>query len=506
VNPKGASGKMPSQTPPQLRAVEPAYHGEAQWCAAGDAVKERSAQWRTLRDAGNLEFGRGSFAAACEKYADALMFISLTDRPARVHLLTNRALAHLQAAQLSQAMWDCESVLHLLPPRGTSQFAALPAHTTQAVMKALYVKGMALKAKGDAENAVIALRQVWTLSGDEQQLLASQDRPHVQEVLKELGAEEKRKTGGVVVQVVKLVRRLVESASSHIVWDLTPLLLIWLAWVFISVLVCSSSAADKPDFMLDVQRAQTMSVVGVFSITFMWHSWGSWEAAEKKKQGPLFRTTRENVLGWWAVARALGVRTSVLLIRHRVAALFRRALATSLQVFATQGGSFDGASAEDTRSKLKEDLADIVSSFSAASSAAPDAVRESDDEAGSAADEGTSDEAGSSADDEESDDEVSGGGASAEEQRQKMKEDHPKKMARRAVKEVEEIEEIEEIEKIGDEGGIPTMPPARGASARDDAASRACAEDSVKPPSFYRNGCHVPPEAPQAQILKTCSV
>jgi uncharacterized protein (TIGR02600 family) len=48
--------------------------------------------------------------------------------------------------------------------------------------------------------------------------------------------------------------------------------------------------------------------------------------------------------------------------------------------------------------------------------------------------------------------------------------------------------------------------PARGAAARDDAASRACAEDSVKPPSFYRNGCHVPPEAPQAQILKTCSV
>lgn len=492
--------------PPLLRAVEPVYNGEAQCCAAGDIAKE-CAQWQTLRDAGNLDFGRGSFVAGAEKYADALMFISLTDRPARVHLLTNRALANLQAGRLSQAMWDCESVLHLLPPRGTSQFAALPAHTTQAVMKALYVKGMALKAKGDAENAVIALRQVWTLSGDEQQLLASQDRPHVHEVLKELGAEEKRKTGGVVVQVVKLVRRLVESASSHIIWDLTPLLLIWLVWVFIAVLVCSSSAADKPDFMLDVQRAQTMSVVGVFSITFVWHSWGSWEAAEKKKQGPLFRTTRENVLGWWAVARALGVRTTVLLIRHRVAALFRQALAASSQAFATKGGSLDGASAEDTRSKLKEDLADIVSSFSAASSAAPDAGRESDDEAGSAADEGSSDEAGSWADGQESDHEISEGGASGEKERRKMKEKLPKKLARRAVKEVEEIEEIEKIE---DEGGIPVMPPARRAATRDDArdeaASRSCAEGSVRPPSFYRSGCNVPPEAPQAQILKTCSV
>jgi len=116
-----------------------------------------SAEWKQLRDDGNEKFDHGDYAQAgalywlleysvnlCtitdntahlpartytrtpahppgEKYSDALMFISLTDRPARIHLLNNRALSHLKAGKFNQAIYDAESVLHLaIPAAGSS--------------------------------------------------------------------------------------------------------------------------------------------------------------------------------------------------------------------------------------------------------------------------------------------------------------------------------------------------------------------------------------------------
>jgi hypothetical protein len=76
-----------------LRGIEASYASEA---------ASSNTEWKELRDAGNSRFDNGLFEQAAQKFSDSLMFISLTDRPARVHLLNNRALALLKASKFNQ--------------------------------------------------------------------------------------------------------------------------------------------------------------------------------------------------------------------------------------------------------------------------------------------------------------------------------------------------------------------------------------------------------------------
>ena len=127
---------------------------------SGGSGGGKGGEWRKLRDSGNDMFDAGQYARAAENYSDALMFISLTDRPARIHLLSNRALSHLKAGQLSQAICDCESILHLAPRPNPGRKAPRDLATAEAVMKAMYIKGMAYREKGDKETARCDLRLV----------------------------------------------------------------------------------------------------------------------------------------------------------------------------------------------------------------------------------------------------------------------------------------------------------------------------------------------------------
>ena len=74
----------------KLQTVERTMAEEDASCSgvAGGGASE----WQTLRDAGNALFDSGHLSQAAAKYGDALVFISLANRPARVHLLNNRAL------------------------------------------------------------------------------------------------------------------------------------------------------------------------------------------------------------------------------------------------------------------------------------------------------------------------------------------------------------------------------------------------------------------------------
>jgi hypothetical protein len=287
-----------------LRAVERALPGEASGDDRGGAGgKGGRSEWKVLRDAGNRLFESGKYAQAGEKYSDALMFISLSDRAARIHLLCNRALAHLEGSKFSEAMWDCESVLHLAPQHQGSA----------ALAKALYLKGMAHRGRGNIEAARAHLRQVRTLSSAKPGLLAQADREHLQLLLKELADAETDALPGIAAKLSYLLRCLVIYAAGFFLWSLAPLVVLMGIWTYMSVRMNVDSGKDG--LLLDVQRAQIMAALGAFGITTLWHMWGRWEAAEKKRRGAEFRSMREHVLGWWAVTRALGVRTGCLVLQ-----------------------------------------------------------------------------------------------------------------------------------------------------------------------------------------------
>jgi len=274
-----------------LRSVQRSLDAERSLDGGGSGGG-RGGEWKKLRDSGNDMFDAGEYARAVEHYSDALMFISLTDRPARIHLLSNRALSHLKAGQPNQAICDCESILHLAPRPDHGSKARRDLTTAEAVMKALYIKGMAYKEKGDKETARCDLRLVKELSDSKKDLLVSHDRAHLLQILKDLGAAEQ---GGTLVAASRLLRRLVEQLTSHMFWSIGPLFLVWGAWVYICVWLCSSADTSKEGLMLDLQRAQTMSAVGAIVLTLLWHSWARWEESQKAQRGDAFRGLREQV-------------------------------------------------------------------------------------------------------------------------------------------------------------------------------------------------------------------
>jgi hypothetical protein len=314
-------------------------------------------EWKVLRDGGNEKFDDGQYAKACEQYSDALMFISLTDRPARVHLLTNRALSHLKAGKPNQAICDCESVLHLAPLPDAGSKAPRDLKTAEVVMKALYIKGVACREKGDAEAARCDLRLVKELSDAKKDLLVTQDRAHLLQLLKDLGVEEQHGGGvaGALAAAMRLLRRLTQQLVSHLFWHIGPLFVVWGAWVYLSVWLCSSATTAQEGLFLDVQRAQTMSAVGAMVLTLLWHSWSRWEEAQKAKHGGAFRSLREQVKGWWAVSRALGLLTTARLVSAQ--------LAPALETVLRRGGGAAEGEQEEARSRLQHDIQDIMASL-----------------------------------------------------------------------------------------------------------------------------------------------
>ena len=348
-----------------LRSIETSYEGEA----AG------SAEWKTLRDGANAKFISQQYAQAGEKYSDALMFISLTDRPARIHLLNNRALAHLNASKFNQAIWDCESVIHLAPPSASGGGGR--SSSSAAMIKSLYIKGLVYKEKGDAETALSHLRQAAKLCGTDLELLASSDRAHLQTIIKELSEQLGEGGAGTGIntmpsQLWRRARRLAGTGADFLFWSISPLVLLVGTWLFVSVWACSSAVAatEGGGFILDVQRAQLMSGFGAVAISTCWQMWTWWEQRERERRGEAFVSIREEIRGWWAVSRALGLAaTARLVVKHGLRATqvseAPAAPSTNSRWWRWGGGGMSrsgggGRDGHDERARLRDDLANIT--------------------------------------------------------------------------------------------------------------------------------------------------
>ena len=309
----------------ELQTVERTMAEEDASCSgvAGGGASE----WQTLRDAGNALFDSGHLSQAAAKYGDALVFISLANRPARVHLLNNRALAHLRAGKPRLAIWDCESVLLLAPPP-TRDAANFQHRGNPAMLKAIYIKAMGQKERGDVEAARMGLHMVWLLSGTRQELLSPPDRTHVQELLVDLAKHfdadifPENDGPGIVPRVGRTLQRVSIWVGSHLLWSLAPLCILIGAWIHVAVMVNVTADGSRamlqgsmsPALVLDLERARVLSLLGTLGITILWHIWGLWEVWEKKRRGVAFRSSRDHVRAWWALSRSLGLQTCMSLL------------------------------------------------------------------------------------------------------------------------------------------------------------------------------------------------